>query len=324
MDPSTPYRRVTPVTGLAERITPTEDVYVVAHMGVARVDSDSWRLSIDGLVNHPFILDHAALMNVPAVELTSVIECFGNPLEPDAPTRRAANVVWRGARLAELLERAGVQPSARLVWAEGLDHGSFADTASDRYVKDIPLTRALEPDVLVAWEMNGNPLTAEHGFPARLFVPGYFGTNSVKWLTRLTLAEQRADNLFSTKLYNRPVTVDGQDVVQPARELDVQSIIVAPADGATLRRGHHEITGWAWSASEIRTVDISTDRGTSWQAADLGARPATGHEWQPFRCAFAPTAPGEHEIQARATDMRGRVQAPEGRNAIHAIRVAVE
>src|SRR5262249_4399474 len=160
---------------------------------------------------------------------------FGNPVEPDVPTRRAANVVWRGARLADLLARAGVRPEARYVWAEGLDFGSFANVESDRYVKDLPIARALAPDAMIVWPSNGAPLTIELGFPARVFVPGYFGTNAVKWLSRLTVAVERPESLFTTRLYNR--RVDGE--LRPVRELDVHAVIVAPAAGATLSAGRH-------------------------------------------------------------------------------------
>lgn len=324
MDPSTSHRRVVPTEKLVERITPSEDVYVIAHVGVAQIDPAHWTLTIDGMVERPFALDRAALISLPAVELTSVLECFGNPLEPDVPTRRAANVVWRGARLADLLERAGIAHGARLVWAEGLDHGKFAGIETDRYVKDLPLARALEPDVLIAWQMNGQPLTPEHGFPARVLVPGYFGTNSVKWLTRLTVASTRPGNLFTTRLYNRQVAVDGTPVMRPARELDVQSIIVSPAADARLHRGWNEVVGWAWSASEVRSVEVSIDGGATWHPAELGARPPAGHDWQPFKHAFGLSAPGRYDLQARATDADGRTQTHDGRNAIHSIRVTVD
>ena len=164
MDPSQTYRRLVSVDRLAPVITPSDDVYVIAHMGIARVDRTTWHLTVDGLVDRPFVLNYEELVRLPAVEVTAVLECFGNPVEPDVATRRVANVVWRGVRLAELLERAGVRSEARYVWAEGLDSGSFANVQSDRYVKDLPLARALEPDVLVAWAMNGAPLTVEHAF----------------------------------------------------------------------------------------------------------------------------------------------------------------
>ena len=263
MDPAQTYRHLVPVDRLAEPVTPSDDVYVIAHMGIARVDVAQWRLSVDGLVERPFELDYDALTSLPATEVTAVLECFGNPVEPDVATRRVGNVVWRGVRLAELVRRAGPTPEARYLCAEGLDSGTFANVDSDRYVKDLPLARALEPDVVVVWAMNGAPLSAEHGFPARVFVPGYFGTNAVKWLSRLTLTAERPESLFTTRLYNR--RVDGE--MRPVRELDVHAVIVTPPDGSVLTRGARSIGGWAWSAWPVRAVDVSTDGGATWEPA---------------------------------------------------------
>ena len=318
MDPAATYRRLVPVDLLASPITPTNDVYVIAHMGVARVDVAQWRLRIDGLVERPFELDYAALTALPATEVTAVLECFGNPVEPDVATRRVGNVVWRGVRLTQLLERAGVLRGARYVCAEGLDSGTFANVHSDRYVKDLPLARALEPDVLVAWAMNGTTLSAEHGFPARVFVPGYFGTNAVKWLSRLTLASERPDSLFTTRLYNR--RVDGE--TRPVRELDVHAVIVTPADGATVSPGRHIVSGWAWSAWAVCAVEISTDGGMQWHPAEVTPR-AADHQWQRFTYDWDIARPGRHALHARAVDERERTQPAVGRNRIHTISVAV-
>lgn len=318
MDPSATYRRLVPVDRLSSPITSHDDVYVIAHMGIARVDLAQWRLAVDGLVERPFELDYAALTALPAIEVTAVLECFGNPVEPEVATRRVANVVWRGVRLAHLLERAGVRPEARHVCPEGLDSGSFAGVHSERYVKDLPLSRALAPDVLVAWAMNGAPLSPEHGFPARVFVPGYFGTNQVKWLSRITLAAERPESLFTTRLYNR--RVDGE--TRPVRELDVHAIIVTPGDGATLGAGRVTVAGWAWSAWPVRAVDVSVDGGATWRPARVEPRGAD-YRWQAFTCMWDAAAPGRYELQARATDERGRVQPSAGRNRIHSISVTI-
>ena len=163
--------------GCKDFITPTDDVHVLAHLGVARVDRRQWRLRVDGIVARPFGLGHDELLGLPARDLTAVFECYGNPLDPDVPPRSVANVVWRGVPMTELLARAGVGAEATVVCFEGLDFGTFAGTYSEHYVKDIPMTRVRQGDVLVAYAMNGQLLTHEHGFPARAVVPGFFGTN---------------------------------------------------------------------------------------------------------------------------------------------------
>jgi sulfane dehydrogenase subunit SoxC len=322
MDPATSFRHLVPLSRLQDFITPTQDVYVIAHMGVARVEPSEWRLRIDGMVERPSVLDYQGLLRLPAHEITAVLECFGNPLEPEAPTRRVGNVTWRGALLADVLAGAGVKPGATAVWLEGLDSGMFSGSYIERYIKDVPLARAIQQDVLVAYAMNGEPLTHEHGFPARVFVPGYFGTNSVKWLSRITLSSTRPEGLFTTQLYNRSIEVDGRDTRQPARELDVQAVIVHPADGDTVAQGRRLITGWAWSASPITRVEVSTDSGASWCETGLVER-GDAPTWQRFAMNWIVTATGAHEIRCRATDAQGRIQPVEGRNRIHAIAVTV-
>jgi sulfane dehydrogenase subunit SoxC len=319
MDPNTVYRRLVAVDQLTSPLTPSDDVYVIAHMGIARVDTAEWRLHVDGLVERPFELDYEALTSLPATDVTAVLECFGNPVEPEVATRRVGNVVWRGVRLADLLQRAVVKPQARYVCPEGLDSGTFANVHSERYVKDLPIARALEPDVLVAWAMNGAPLTAEHGFPARVFVPGYFGTNAVKWLSRITVTAERPESLFTTRLYNR--RVDGE--LRPVRELDVHAVIVTPADGARLTAGRHTVTGWAWSHFPVSAVDVSIDGGASWRPARVSTRGAD-YQWQAFTYVWDSAEPGRYELHARATDERKRAQPPTGRNRIHTIHVVVE
>src|SRR5262245_18804938 len=239
MDPPTPFKRLGPVSRLREFVTPTEHVHVLAHLGVARVEREQWELRVDGLVERPLVLDLDELLRFPTRELTAVFECYGNPLQPDVPARSVANIVWRGVSLADVLARSGVRPAARFVCLEGMDSGTFADTYCESYVKDIPLARALRDDVLVAYAMNGAPMNPEHGFPARAVVPGYFGTNSVKWLSRIMLTEDRPEGLFTTRLYNRRVDLGSHERVGPARELDVNAVIVRPADHGRMPPGRH-------------------------------------------------------------------------------------
>lgn len=322
MDPAETYRRQIPVSQLTSFLTPTESVYVIAHMGIAHLSADDWALRIEGAVERPMRLTHAELLGRPAETLEGVLECFGNPVEPEVATRRVGNVRWRGTRLWPLLEEAGVLPRASLVWLEAPDHGTFAGTSSDRYVKDVPLEIVRTRPVLLAWELNGAPLTPEHGFPVRAIVPGFFGTNSVKWLTRIYLADVRPESLFTTRLYNRPVTVDGQERREPVRDLDVHAVITAPAEGDALAPGARTVEGWAWSAGPVRKVEVSTDGAVTWHEAHLEPR-REGYVWQRFTFAWTPPAAGPHRIACRATDEQGRLQPPTGRNRIHAVNVTV-
>jgi DMSO/TMAO reductase YedYZ molybdopterin-dependent catalytic subunit len=224
---------------LVDRVTRTEDTIVLCHLGVPRIDPDDWSLSVDGLVRRPMQLTLSEIKRRPRVEITSIHQCCGSPLKPRMPTRRICNVVWSGVRLSELIADCGPDPAARYPWSSGADHGVFEGDNCDAFVKDLPLDR-VAADVLIAYEMNGEPLRPENGYPARLVVPGYYGTNSVKWLTRLTLADVRASGPFTTRWYNDPILdVEGKPTgaTTPVGPIAPESVIVSPAPDHTLPIG---------------------------------------------------------------------------------------
>jgi DMSO/TMAO reductase YedYZ molybdopterin-dependent catalytic subunit len=318
MEPAVTYKRTLPPDRLGSRITQTSDAYVIGHLGIAQVPAADWSLRVDGLVDNVLRIGLAQLRALPAVTVTAVLECFGNPLEPTIPVRRAANVRWRGVPVRTLLDAAGVRSQAGVVWVRGLDSGRFDGTDCACYLKDLPLATVAERGI-IAYEMNGEPLTGEHGFPARLFVPGYFGTNNVKWLAALTLADRRPEHLFTTRLYQR--VEPGADAPVPVRELDVTSLITSPHEGQTVAPGTVTISGWAWSAVPVSAVDIGI--GDTWQQAELEPRGGGDFAWQRFS-ATRRLGPGDYRILARATDRRGRVQPPaDARNETHSVALRV-
>ena len=318
MDPAATTKRAPPPDRLGSRITATPDTYVIGHFGIARVTDPDWSLRIDGLVGNVLRISLPQLRALPSVTVTAVLECFGNPLQPAIPVRRAANVRWRGVPVRALLDAARVRPRASIVWARGLDSGQFDGTDCACYLKDLPLATVAERGI-IAYEMNGEPLTSEHGFPARLFVPGYFGTCNVKWLAALTLAGRRPEHLFTTRLYQR--AEPGADAPVPVRDLDVTSLITSPREGQTVRPGTVTIRGWAWGAVPVTAVDVGV-RDT-WQPAELEPGGAGDFAWQRFS-AVRRFGPGDYRIQVRATDCRGRVQPRAGaRNQIHEVSLQV-
>ncbi|MEU6001934.1 molybdopterin-dependent oxidoreductase [Streptomyces sp. NPDC047197] len=306
----------TQVPAPAPDFTPTDDVFVRKHMGVPDIDVTDWTLVVEGLVERPLRLDMAAVLALGTERLAAFHECFGSPFAPDVPTRAVAQVEWAGVPLAALLDRAVPQAAARHVWFEGADTGSFHGQDGLTYVKDLPLPTA-RGDVFLAHRMNGEPLRAEHGFPLRAVVPRMFGTNSVKWLTRIVLADRRSDGVFTTRFYNR--VLPGEASPSPVREVDVSSKLFAPGEGAELAAGKVELSGRAWSATEIVGVEISVDGG-AWEAAVVDA-PGPGPTWQRF-CLTRELAPGLHRVRCRARDLAGRVQPLAGaRNAVHEVAV---
>ena len=204
LDPQGPFKR-DPLAPhqMRDRQTRTQDVFALCHLGVARLERDRWSLTIDGMVGHPRTLRFDDLTRYSKTEVASVHQCCGSPLAPFEPTRRVCNVRWGGVRLADVLADCRPSESARYIWSYGADFGKFGGVAIDAYIKDLPIAR-VEADVLIGYEMNGSPLPAEHGFPARLVVPGFYGTNSVKWLTRIRLVESRALCSIHHPLVQRP------------------------------------------------------------------------------------------------------------------------
>lgn len=308
-------------------VTATGDLFVIAHMGVPRVDPAAWSLTVDGMVGRPVSLDLADLKARPKRVVEAVHHCAGSPLAPTVPTHRAANLRWGGADLAELLAAVGVEPGASFLWSYGLDGGEFAGAACEWYLKDLPLARVAAGDVLLAWELNGEPLRPEHGAPVRLVVPGYYGTNSVKWLWRLHLANRRAEGRFTTELYNDAAgpseIAAGLPAWRPVWAMAPHAIVVSPAPDAVVAVGETvEIAGRAWSSDGIASVEVSVDGGASYQCASL--EPRRGWAWQRFRLPWRPAERGEALIAARASEAGGTAQPHDGaRNAIHTVRVAV-
>ncbi len=307
---------------LTADVTPTDQCIVLAHLGIARVKLESWTLRIDGLVGKPLALTPEALRELPKRELTCFHECAGSPLEPTVAQRRIVNVVWGGVSLRDVLALVDVDPRARYLWSYGADRGVFADTHSDAYVKDLPLERAMAGDVLLAYELNGRPLAAIHGFPLRLVVPGWYGTNNVKWLTCLRLADRRWQGPFTTRFYADPVP-GRPGTTRPVWEVAPESVIVAPAPETRLEvDAEIEVWGRAWGAAEIAEVQVSADGGATWCTAVVQRR----HQWawQRFALPWRPVTRGATTLLARATDTTGATQpTSDARNAIHSVNVTI-
>jgi DMSO/TMAO reductase YedYZ molybdopterin-dependent catalytic subunit len=326
LEPNTFLRRI-PLAPhqMVERVTRTEDAIVLCHLGVPRLDRDQWSLTIDGLVQRPLTLQFDDLARYPKAEVASFHQCAGSPLQPDEPTRRVCNVVWGGTRLLDLLADCGPRASAHYIWSRGADYGAFSDVEVDAYIKDLPLMRAGE-DVLIAYEMNGSPLPAEHGYPARLVVPGFYGTNSVKWLTAMTLSEGRATGPFTTRWYNDPVR-DGAGrataAMTPVWSIAPESLIVAPAPDARLAAmAEHEIWGWAWADGGVAAVEVRIGDDAPWLPATLES--PNGRQWQCFSFAWLPQGPGDIALSSRAITPAGMSQPMAGhRNAVHTVSVKV-
>ena len=302
-------------------MTPSEKLFVLAHLGVPRIRSDAWSLDIVGLVGSPRSLRYGDLAQFTPKTVATTLQCAGNPLEPTRAMRLIANVEWRGVLLRDILEQAQVARSCRYIWGFGLDYGTFFSSPhQEHYVKDLPMEYVATHDVIVATHLNGELLSPKHGFPARIVAPGYYGTNSVKWLCRIEAADRRANAYFTKELYND--RIPGSDAAKPVWEIEPESLIVSPGKGRELKASAIVISGWAWSTSDITSVELSTDGGKTWAAAEV--EPRKGPTWQRFRHRWIPNRAGQYALLSRATDRIGRSQPLDGaRNSVHRVDVSV-
>jgi DMSO/TMAO reductase YedYZ molybdopterin-dependent catalytic subunit len=304
---------------LTDAMTPTERCIVLCHLGVLDIAAaNDWKLEIGGLIRRPTTFAVRQLKAMPKTEIVSVHQCAGSPLAPEKATQRVCNVSWGGVRLDDLLRRLEIDAGASFIWSYGADSGAFGGIECGTYIKDLPLSRIAD-DVLLAYEMNGAPLLPEHGFPLRLVVPGFYGTNSVKWLRRLELRTARAASPFTTTWYN-DAQPDGRTL--PVWEIAPQSVIVRPGPGFELKRGDCvSVWGWAWADGGVATVELSCDGERSWMSCRTEA--ATGRGWVRFNREWT-AAEGCTCLTSRATSLAGDRQPSTGRrNALYHVPIVV-
>jgi sulfite oxidase len=309
-----------PVEFMTDWITPVNHFYVRNHMfPPSKIEASAWKLTISGEVEKPVTLTLADLEKLTPRSVVTVVECAGNgrrmqdPKVPGIQWGKGAvgNARFSGPSLKSLLEKAGLKDTAKHVQFRGLDQ---VPMKVPPFVRSIPIEKALDADTLIATHMNGAPLTAYHGYPARATTPGWVGAASCKWLTEITVLDKPAEGNFMNPGYRFPNTPGKPgEAVKPEdthslTALTVKSAIATPGDGAKLPRGIHVIRGAAWAGeAEITKVEISTDDGATWNAAQLGKDQAK-YAWRLWSYNWKPTRSGDYVILSRATDSQGRVQ----------------
>jgi DMSO/TMAO reductase YedYZ molybdopterin-dependent catalytic subunit len=310
----------TPVALLDSFITPVDRFYVRCHLPVpAATDAQAWSLRVEGEVDKPASLTVADLRALPAITTTVTLECAGNgraffsPAVAGIQWKKGAvgTARWTGARLADVLARAGARPTGRFVHMSGADRplGTMPP-----FVRQVPIEKAIHPDTVIAYEMNGQPIPQVHGAPLRAIIPGWEGAYSMKWLNRLNVSATESDSFWVATGYRYPVrriapgaAVDAKDMA-PLTGLVVKSLITAPLDGAALPSGPAAVAGFAWAGeADIARVDISTDHGETWQPATLVGEQQR-YSWRRFEFSFTARGPASYLILSRATDTNGDVQ----------------
>lgn len=258
-----------PIHELTGTITPSDLVFERHHAGVAIIDPKRYKLLIHGLVDEAMVFSIDDLKRLPSVSRVHFLECSGNgrngyrdpkpDLTPQLIDGLTSNGEWTGVPLAVLLREVGVKPSATWFLAEGGDASKLS--------RSIPIEKAWD-DAMIAYAFNGEPLRPANGYPARLFLPGYEANTCIKWLRRIKLIDQPNMSRDETAKYTDPLP--NGTARQFSFVMDAKSIITHPAHPARIERGWNEIRGIAWSGrGKITRVDVSTDRGATWNAAEL-------------------------------------------------------
>lgn len=308
--PIDPKRPMLKWEELRDWITPKEQFFDVSHYGTQQVAAGSWRLSIEGLVEKPASSSLDQIKSRPRQKVIATLECSGNGAGPEF-MGAIGNAQWTGARLGDLLQECGVKSDAIEVAFWGADKKKETIRANEyeqNFARALPLAEAMGRDVIVAYEMNGQPLSDRHGFPLRLIVPGWYGIAWVKWLSRIELRDRRLMNRFMARDY---VTIRGErhgDAIEwkesSVGPLNVKSLVgrvTRLADGAL------RITGAAWAQDGIRSVELRIDNGP-WVQTRIDEQHRAPHAWTFWSYEWKYPAPGEHTLVSRAVDAKGRVQ----------------
>jgi DMSO/TMAO reductase YedYZ molybdopterin-dependent catalytic subunit len=315
-----PENSETPLDDVRSWVTPTRLFFVRNHFDVPALDPATWRLRVEGQVERPLALGWEELAAMPERTVFATVECAGNgrsflrPRVDGVPWGAGAigHAEWTGVPLRLVLQRAGVRPQAVEALFEGADWGSEPDhPAPMQFARSLPLSKALDPDTLLVMRMNGELLDPNHGFPLRLFVPGWYGVASVKWLQRIELVDRPFQGYFQSVKYivRRRIQETAEHVMLGA--MAIKSEIIRPAVGATLAVGSNRVFGVAWAGEDaVARVEVSTDGGETWGEAEL-LGPRARYSWTLWEYLWEVAQPGAYTLMARATSTNGQTQPTE-------------
>lgn len=333
-----PLNAETPRRALQEELTPNEFFYVRNHFEVPEIDKQSWSLEIAGLVQKARAFSLQEIKAFPHRSLRLVLECAGNgrinldPLVKGTTWGEGAVALaeFTGVSLNNLFDLVGPGDEANEVLFTAADSGKVRTGETTSYARSLSLDLSRNPYILLAWEMNGEALPPEHGYPLRLLVPKHYGMSSVKWLERIDLLAEPFKGFFQADDYVYLDSKDHKDGT-PVEEMRVRSLFSSHEEGAVLKPGQHQFSGIAWSGmGEITEVALSTDAGATWQNAELA--PAQGpYAWARWQAELNLEGSGEQVLILRASDSSGSRQPMEqywnrggyGNNIAQQLRIVI-
>ena len=303
-------------------LTPTELFYIRSHFPRPSLGRASYELRIDGAVRRPLALSYEQLRNMRSETRVATLECAGNSrvfLVPQVQGAQwelgaAGNAEWTGVPLRVLLELAGLADDACEIVLEGADRGAPKEEPLPpgpiSYVWSLPRVKAMQPEVLIAYEMNGRDLPPDHGFPVRAIVPGHYGMASVKWLTHIQAVREPFHGYWQTSDYAYWASMNGKPVRRALGEMQVKSEIARPHVYETLAPNRiYRICGAAWAGeTDVTEVAVSTDGGQTWAEAEF-LDPVRRHAWRRWKFDWlTPKKSGQYTLMARAKDSSGVLQ----------------
>lgn len=305
---------------LEDSLTPQDQVFSVQHYGIPEFDYNDYRLEIGGMVRNPKQFTVDQLKALPKAEVVMTLECAGNGSNPGFMNAVCKNR-WGGTPLAPLLADCGIDPAVTEIVFFGEDkQEEVLRPGTKRELKvEVPFGRSMSvidaqrPDLLLAWERNGQPIEHRNGAPIRLIVPGWYGVANVKWLTRIECRDRRYMGRYMARDY---VTVRGERlgdeivyVESSVTRIQLKSVVARvmrqpTSDG----RVPANACGIAWDdGTGIAKVEVRVDDGP-WQAAELSTEPRSKYAWTFFSVDLGKLSPGDHTVVSRAVNVNGRVQ----------------
>ncbi|MCH8350014.1 MAG: sulfite oxidase [Chloroflexi bacterium] len=315
-----------PLEALRYSLTPTGMHFLLIHFDIPEVDAGKWQLKIGGLVANPVNLTLEDIKQRPSQTLAVTMECAGNgralmnprPLSQPWLLEAVGTAEWTGTPLRGILEEAGIAPNAVEILFTGLDQGVQGNEVQ-YYQRSLSIDEATRDEMLLAYEMNGEALQPQHGYPLRLIVPGWYGMTSVKWLDRIEAIAKPFDGYQMSATYRFSQTKN--DPGEPVTLIRVRALMSPPGipDFMTRTRlvepGPVSITGRAWAGrQQVAGVEVSTDGGSTWDQASLDVRgdepvdgPVSPFAWRPWSFQWD-ARPGRYILLVRATDSQGNVQ----------------
>src|SRR5882757_8294702 len=305
-----PRNLESPFDRIDSYLTPAELFYIRSHFPNPDLSRASYQLHIDGAVRHPFTLSYEELRSMRSETRVATLECAGNSRVFLVPPVQGAqwelgavgNAEWTGVPLRALLERAGLQDDACEIVLEGADRGTPKEEPVPpgpiSYARSLPRDKAIQRDVLIAYQMNGRDLSPDHGYPVRAIVPGHYGMASVKWLTRIYAVREPFQGYWQTSDYAYWDYVDGKPVRRALREMKLKSEIFRPTVYETLAPNlAYTVFGAAWAGeSEVTDISVSTDGGQNWAQAEF-VDPVQRYAWRRWKFDWVtPNKPGQYTL----------------------------